>query len=106
MVGRAGGEDRVCQHDRVRFEVSVEVMLRQGVADPHGQTIERSLPTLGFEGVHGVRIGKLIRFELDAADQVTAETEVADMAARFLSNPVIEDSTVAVRLLAAEGSPA
>ena len=90
----------------MRFEVDVEVMLRDGVADPQGQTIERSLPALGFGGVRGVRVGKSIRFELEAADQATAEAEVADMAKRFLSNPVIEDSTATVRVLAAGGTGA
>ena len=40
------------------FSVLVEVQLRPGIADPQGATIERSLPTLGFDGVHGVRVGK------------------------------------------------
>ncbi len=78
----------------MRFEVLVEVSLRAGVADPQGQTIERSLPTLGFAGVSGVRVGKAIRFELETADEPAARAEVADMCERFLSNPVIEDSEV------------
>ncbi len=90
----------------MRFSVVVDVTLRDGVADPQGQTIERSLPTLGFEGVSGVRVGKSIRFEVESADAASAEAEVADMAARFLSNPVIEDSTVTVSALAAPGQPA
>jgi phosphoribosylformylglycinamidine synthase PurS subunit len=90
----------------MRFSVVVDVMLRDGVADPQGQTIERSLPHLGFGGVSGVRVGKSIRFEVEALDQAGAEAEVADMAARFLSNPVIEDSTVTVRGLAVDGQGA
>ena len=35
------------------FEVHVEVTLRAGIADPEGATIERSLPALGFDEVHG-----------------------------------------------------
>ena len=50
------------------FSVQVEVSLREGVADPQGATVERSLPHLGFDGVRGVRIGKSIRFEVEAAD--------------------------------------
>ena len=88
----------------MRFEVTVEVMLRVGVADPQGHTIERSLPALGFDGVGGVRVGKLIRFELEAADEGSARVEVADMAARFLSNPVIEDSNVSLRALDGVGA--
>ena len=80
----------------MRFSVQVEVSLRAGVADPQGATIERSLPHLGFEGVDGVRVGKMIRFELEAADRAAAEAEVADLCERFLTNPVIEDSSVTV----------
>jgi phosphoribosylformylglycinamidine synthase len=80
----------------MQFDVLVEVRPRQGVADPQGQTIERSLPALGYEGVAGVRVGKAIRFRVDAADEGAARSEVEDMCARFLTNPVIEDSTVSL----------
>jgi phosphoribosylformylglycinamidine synthase subunit PurS len=89
--------DRVCETRAMRFEVTVEVQLKEGVSDPQGATIERSLPTLGFAGVAGVRVGKCIRFELEAASEEAAQAEVADMCDRFLSNPVIEDSTVVLR---------
>jgi phosphoribosylformylglycinamidine synthase PurS subunit len=79
---------------RVTFDVLVEVRLRDGIADPQGATIERSLPTLGYEGVHGVRVGKAIRFALDATDEAAARAEVQEMCDRFLTNPVIEDAVV------------
>lgn len=78
------------------FSVQVEVSLREGVADPQGATIERSLPHLGFDGVKGVRVGKSIRFDLEAADEAAAKAEVADLCQRFLTNPVIEDSVITV----------
>jgi phosphoribosylformylglycinamidine synthase PurS subunit len=78
----------------VRFAVAVEVQLKAGVADPQGATIERSLPTLGFPGVTDVRIGKLLRFTIEAADENAARAEVEEMCQRFLSNPVIEDAVV------------
>lgn len=78
------------------FDVTVEVSLRPGIADPQGATIERALPALGFGGVSGVSVGKSIRFQVDAADRSTAATLVDDLCHRFLSNPVIEDSTVTV----------
>jgi phosphoribosylformylglycinamidine synthase len=78
------------------FSVRVEVTLRPGIADPQGSTIERSLPTLGFDGVSGVRVGKCIRFTIDAADEESAQAEVDDLCHRFLTNPVIEDATVTV----------
>ena len=74
------------------FDVVVEVQLREGIADPEGTTIERSLPTLGFEGVRDVRVGKCIRFTVDADDEATARREVDDLCTRFLTNPVIEQA--------------
>jgi phosphoribosylformylglycinamidine synthase subunit PurS len=78
------------------FDVAVEVRLRPGIADPQGATIERALPALGFEGCNGVSVGKSIRFRVEAADEGTARTLVEDMCERFLTNPVIEDSTVTI----------
>lgn len=76
------------------FEVSVEVSLKPGVADPQGATIERSLGSLGFEGMHGVRVGKSIRFTIDAEDEAAARSSVEDVCRRFLTNPVIEDAGI------------
>ena len=78
------------------FDVLVEVKLRPGIADPQGGTIERALPALGFEGVEGVRVGKAIRFTLDAPDEDAARAMVDDLCRRFLTNPVIEDAEVTV----------
>jgi phosphoribosylformylglycinamidine synthase PurS subunit len=78
------------------FSVLVEVQLRPGIADPQGSTIERALPALGFEGVHDVRVGKSMRFSVEAADGAAARTLVEDMCERFLTNPVIEDATVTI----------
>jgi phosphoribosylformylglycinamidine synthase len=76
------------------FSVHVEVRLREGIADPQGSTIERALPTLGFDGVRDVRVGKSIRFSIDAVDEASARAEAEDMCRRFLTNPVIEDAVV------------
>ena len=80
------------------FSVLVETRLRPGIADPQGATIERSLPHLGFDGIHGVRVGKAIRFELEAPTKPTARAHADEVTQRFLINPVIEaaDVTLAV----------
>ena len=83
----------------MQFSVVVEVHHKEGVADPQGATIERALPTLGFEGVSGVGVGKLLRFTIEAASAEEARAEVDDMVHRFLTNPVIEDATVRVEEL-------
>jgi phosphoribosylformylglycinamidine synthase PurS subunit len=88
----------------MRFSVHVEVSLRPGIADPQGATIERSLPALGFDGVREVRVGKSIRFVLEADDAASATAEAHEMCARFLTNPVIEDASI--HLEALDGVPA
>jgi phosphoribosylformylglycinamidine synthase PurS subunit len=78
----------------MRYDVQVEVQLRAGVADPQGATIERAIPTLGFDGVNGVRVGKSIRFSIDAADEGSARAQVQELCDKFLTNPVIEDAVI------------
>lgn len=78
------------------FDVQVEVRHKAGVSDPAGATIERSLPALGFDGISGVSVGKSIRFTIDAGDEAAARAEVEDLCRRFLTNPVIEDSTISI----------
>jgi phosphoribosylformylglycinamidine synthase subunit PurS len=77
------------------MNVRVYVTPKQGILDPQGTAVERSLPNLGFEGVSGVRIGKIIDLAI-AADGLTAEAaraQVDDMCRRLLANPIIEDYT-------------
>jgi phosphoribosylformylglycinamidine synthase subunit PurS len=84
-----------------RYSVLVEVSLRPGIADPQGATIERALPALGFDTVHGVRTGKAIRFSIDADGEEEARLRVTELCRRFLTNPVIEDAAVWVQPAAA-----
>jgi phosphoribosylformylglycinamidine synthase len=79
------------------FDVLVEVRLREGIADPQGSTIERALPALGFDAVRGVRVGKAIRFTIEAADEPAARGMVEELCKRFLTNPVIEDALVTIQ---------
>ena len=76
------------------FVANVNVMLKEGIADPQGQTIERALPALGFSGVADVRVGKRIRLNVDAANEQEARERVQQMCERLLSNPVIESFEV------------
>ena len=78
------------------YVASVNVMLKEGIADPQGQTIERALPALGFEGVSSVRVGKRIELHVDASDPNDARRKVAEMCERLLANPVIESFEVDV----------
>ncbi len=82
--------------DPRRFSVQVEVLLREGIADPQGATIERALPALGLDGVTAVRAGKSFRFDVAATDDADALARATVVADRLLANPVIEESVVTV----------
>ncbi|MCO4838723.1 MAG: phosphoribosylformylglycinamidine synthase subunit PurS [Ascidiaceihabitans sp.] len=73
------------------MKARVHVMLKNGVLDPQGEAVRHALGAMGFDGVNGVRQGKVI--ELDLADGTT-EATVNEMCEKLLSNMVIESYTV------------
>jgi phosphoribosylformylglycinamidine synthase PurS subunit len=79
------------------MKATVLVRLKSEVLDPQGDAVRRALGKLGFEGVKGVRVGKLIEIELDDAvaghpsAPADLKTRLAKMADEMLANPVIED---------------
>jgi len=74
-----------------RFTFEVLVSLKPGLADPQGKAVESSLPALGWTNVGGVRVGRHVRLDVEAATEADARAQVEEMATRLLSNPVIED---------------
>ena len=58
---------------------------KAGILDPQGQTVERALPALGFEGVANVHVGRLVELDIEDLSQLDAMCE------RLLTNPLIED---------------
>ena len=81
------------------MKATVLVRLKSEVLDPQGDAVRRALGKLGFEGVKGVRVGKLIEIELDdavAGAGAELKTRLAKMADEMLANPVIEDFEIEV----------
>ncbi len=75
------------------MKVRVDVMLKTGVLDPQGEAVRHALGAMGFDGVQGVRQGKVI--ELDLADG-TPEDRVREMCEKLLANTVIENYAIEV----------
>lgn len=75
------------------MKVTVLVRLKSEVLDPQGDAVRRALGKLGFEGVRGVRVGKLIELDVDdaVAKSPDLKERLAKMADEMLANPVIED---------------
>jgi len=74
----------------------VHVFLKPGVLDVQGKAVEAALHGLGWAGVSDVRVGRVIEFDVDAADRSAAETEVKAMCDKLLANPVIEGYRVEI----------
>ncbi|MGK3966233.1 phosphoribosylformylglycinamidine synthase subunit PurS [Sorangium sp. So ce321] len=74
----------------------VTVRLKKEVLDPQGDAVKRALTSLGFPGVKGVRVGKLIEIELDPSlgSAPDLEERLKKMADEMLANTVIEDYEV------------
>ena len=72
------------------MKARVHIMLKNGVLDPQGEAVRHALGTVGFEGVEGVRQGKVIELDLIETDRAAAEKRVGEMCEKLLANTVIE----------------
>ena len=74
------------------MRVKIFVSLKNGVLDPQGKAIERSLHTLGYPEVQEVRMGKYLELNIEASSsRAAAESRIREMCDKLLANPVIED---------------
>ncbi len=75
------------------MKVTVLVRPKDGVLDPQGEALDRSLQGLGYPPT-GVRQGKVFDLDLPAPDADAARQVAGELAERVLSNPLIEQYEV------------
>ncbi|MBI4525161.1 MAG: phosphoribosylformylglycinamidine synthase subunit PurS [Deltaproteobacteria bacterium] len=73
------------------MRVRVFVSLKNGVLDPQGKAVERSLHALGYKEVNDVRMGKYIELTIENLSREEADARIRQMCEKLLANPVIED---------------
>lgn len=78
------------------MKARVTVMLKTGVLDPQGEAVRHALGSLGFDGVDGVRQGKVIELDLAETDAAAAKETVTEMCEKLLANTVIESYAVEI----------
>ena len=71
------------------MKAKVYVTLKNGVLDPQGMAISKSLKNIGVQGVKEVRQGKYFELELDGKDG--AEEKIKKACESILANTVIEN---------------
>lgn len=78
------------------MKARVDITLKTGVLDPQGKAIQQALGALGFDGIKGVRQGKVIELDLAETDPAKAEATLKEMCEKLLANTVIEDYRIEV----------
>ncbi len=79
------------------YTAEVRISPRAGLLDPEGNAVQGALRSLGFSDVANVRIGRLIRVQLDAESQAAARTQAEEMCRKLLANPVTEDFEIQLK---------
>jgi phosphoribosylformylglycinamidine synthase len=76
------------------YHFVVSVMPKDGILDPQGRAVETSLPHLGVDNVHGVRVGRRVELTVDAETEAEARAVVERLAGELFANPLIETWSV------------
>lgn len=77
------------------MRATVLVRPKQGILDPQGDAVRRSLRKLGFD-VSAARVGRVIDLELDADGADDARARIERMCAELLANPLIESFEIRI----------
>jgi phosphoribosylformylglycinamidine synthase len=72
------------------FEASAKIMLKKGILDVQGKTVENALKTLNLSEISNVRIGKYITFLIEADSLEKASSIANEACDKLLHNPNIE----------------
>jgi phosphoribosylformylglycinamidine synthase len=79
------------------MKARVYVTMKTTVLDPQGQTVCRTLKSLGHKSISDVRQGKYFEILIaEGASQDQVRTEVEQIAHDVLANPVIEDYRIEI----------
>ncbi len=78
------------------YHVHVTIQLKDGVLDTQGKAVERSLHSLGYEGLQSVKVGKYIQLWITGESEDQARREAERMCDDLLVNGIIEQFRVDV----------
>ena len=80
----------------VMIRVLITIKLKEGVEDPEGLTITKTLNVLNFKNVKKTSVYKEYEILMDNEDLETAKKDANEMCKRLLANPVIHDYSIVV----------
>ncbi len=74
----------------MKFKAEINVMPLKALLDPQGKAVTGSMKNIGLAEIQGVRIGKHISLEVEAADKDAAHKKVETACKKLLANPIME----------------
>jgi phosphoribosylformylglycinamidine synthase len=74
----------------VKFLAEIEILPLKGLLDPQGKAVSHSMPSIGLQNVHDVRVGKFITMEIEANDHTQAQETAETACKKLLANLIME----------------
>jgi phosphoribosylformylglycinamidine synthase len=80
----------------MKFKAEIDIMPLPALLDPQGKAVSSTMPQMGLDEIVGVRIGKHVTMEIEAADKSVAEAKVTEACEKLLVNQIMEGFTFCV----------
>ncbi|MDR1848330.1 MAG: phosphoribosylformylglycinamidine synthase subunit PurS [Bacteroidales bacterium] len=74
----------------MKYQAEINVMPLKALLDPQGKAVSSSMKNINLDAISGVRIGKHITLEVEAANKQEAEMLVDTACQKLLHNPIME----------------
>ena len=78
----------------IYLKVEIKVGLKEGITDPEGLNIKKSLKLLSFDNVENVEVKRSYVIEISGKDEKKIREDIDMMCKKLLINPVIHDYEV------------
>ena len=81
------------------MKISAIVTLKKEVLDPQGKVVSQTIKNMGYQNIINVRQGKHFEIEINEKDQEKAKKLVEEICKKLLTNTVIEDYKIDLKLV-------
>lgn len=80
----------------MKFNADINIILRKGILDVQGKTVEHALHALEYSSISNVHIGKFVRLEVEAQTKDEALSIVQSACDKLIANPIMEDYHITI----------
>jgi len=81
----------------MKFVAEIDIMPLPALLDPQGKAVASNMGNMGLPEVVGVRIGKHVTLEIEAADKAVAESKIVEACEKLLVNQIMEHFTFRIQ---------